>query len=146
MMSTMTTTSAAVADDGAMTSGGPRGDRPRRRSWTRAQKIEHVHAYRAAREVGNGNGYLREHGIYSSSIAQWSRAVDAGTLTAGGGTSPVGKPSADQAEIARLRRELEVTRNRLATTETALDIMGKAQELLESISKSSPLQSKHDKH
>lgn len=138
-------TAAALAHDGAMTSGGPRGDRPRRRSWTRAEKLEHVNAYRAARDVGNGNGYLREQGIYSSSIAQWSRDVDAETLTASGGTRPAGKPSADQAEIARLRRELEVTRNRLATTETALDIMGKAQELLESISKSSPPATKHER-
>ena len=144
-MSTTTMTAAAVTDDGAMTPDGPRSDRPRRRSWTRAEKLEHVSAYRAAREVGNGNGYLREHGIYSSSIAEWSRAVDAGTLSAGGGTGAVGKPNADQAEIARLKRELEVTRNRLATTETALDIMGKAQELLESISKSSPPGTKHDK-
>ena len=124
MMSTTTRTAAAVADDGAMGLDGPRGDRPRRRSWTRAEKIEHVAAYRAARGGGNGNGYLREHGIYSSSIAEWSRAVDAGTLTPAGGTTPIGKPSAEQAEIARLRRELEVTRSRRATTETALDIMG----------------------
>lgn len=144
MMSTTTMSAAAVAHDGVMTFDGPRGDRPRRRSWTRAEKLEHVSAYRAARDVGNGNGYLREQGIYSSSITQWSRAVDAGTLTAAA-TGPVGKPSGDQAEIARLRRELEVTRNRLATTETALDIMGKAQELLESISKSSPPQTKHER-
>ena len=141
-MSTTTMTAAAVADDGAMSPGGPRGDRPRRRSWTRAEKIEHVAAYRAAREVGNGNGYLREHAIHSSTIGEWMRAVDAGTLSAG--TAPVGTPSADQAEIARLRRELEVTRNRLATTETALEIMGKARELLESISKSSPPELRHE--
>jgi len=54
----------------------------------------------------------------------------------------VGRPSAEQAEIARLRRRLEVTEARLATTETALDIMGKARELLETISKSSDTESR----
>lgn len=42
----------------------------------------------------------------------------------------VGRPSAEQAEIAALKRELEVTRAKLTRTETALQIMGKARELL----------------
>ncbi|GAA1549941.1 hypothetical protein GCM10009691_25650 [Brevibacterium picturae] len=36
----------------------------------------------------------------------------------------VGRPSAEQAEIARLRRQLAEGEQKLATTETALDIMG----------------------
>jgi transposase len=46
----------------------------------------------------------------------------------------VGRPSAEQAEIARLTRELELTRRRLARTEVALEIVGKAHALLEDIS------------
>ncbi|MEO3781464.1 hypothetical protein ABGB16_32710 [Micromonospora sp. B11E3] len=42
----------------------------------------------------------------------------------------VGRPSAEQAEIAWLRRELERTQARLARTETALTIMGKVPWLL----------------
>lgn len=38
----------------------------------------------------------------------------------------VGRLTAEQAEIARLKRELDKTAKRLATTEAALDIMGKA--------------------
>jgi hypothetical protein len=48
----------------------------------------------------------------------------------------VGRPSADQAEIARLRRQLDVAQRRLARTEAALVIMGKAQLLLEDLSES----------
>jgi transposase len=48
----------------------------------------------------------------------------------------VGKLSAEQAEIARLRRQLDRAERRLATTETALTIMGKAHALLEQISES----------
>jgi hypothetical protein len=46
----------------------------------------------------------------------------------------IGRPSAEQAEIARLTRELDSTRRRLMKTEAALDIMGKAHALLEDIS------------
>ena len=41
----------------------------------------------------------------------------------------VGRPSAEGSEIARLRRQLEVTQHRLFQTEAALDIMGKARAL-----------------
>jgi transposase len=37
----------------------------------------------------------------------------------------VGRPTAEQGEIGRLRRQLEVTQRRLAGTEAALEIMGK---------------------
>jgi len=135
IMSVATTT--RVVDDGVMSASGPRAGGPRpRRSFTPAQKIAHLQAYEAACVTGDGGGYLRREGLYSSLITGWRTARDSGLLTAAG-EGPVGRPSAEQAEIARLRRRLEVTEAKLATTETALDIMGKARELLESISKSS---------
>ena len=57
----------------------------------------------------------------------------------------VGRPSKEQAEIARLRRELDQTRQRLDRTETALEIMGKARALLEDISESADLETKRKK-
>ena len=48
------------------------------------------------------------------------------------------RPTAEQAEIARLRRQLDLAQRRLSTTEAALDIMGKTHALLEEISKSAP--------
>ena len=48
----------------------------------------------------------------------------------------VGRPSAEQAEVARLTKELESTRRRLVKTESALEIMGKVHALLEDISES----------
>ncbi len=135
IMSVATTT--RVVDDGAMSASRPRAGGPRpRRSFTPAQKIGHLQAYEAACATGDGGGYLRREGLYSSLITGWRTARDSGLLTAAGG-GPVGRPSAEQAEIPRLRRRLEVTEAKLATTETALDIMGKARELVESISKSS---------
>ena len=141
MIVTVTTPTPMTEDQPVTASSssrrGPRGDRPRaRRSFTPTQKQAHIAGYEAARAVGDGEGYLRREGLYSSLMSEWRRARDAGLLEGKSDGTPVGRPSVEQAEIARLKRELEVTRSKLATTETALDIMGKARELLQSISKS----------
>jgi len=48
---------------------------------------------------------------------------------------PIGKPTKEQTEIARLKRQLADRERDLETTQTALDIMGKAHALLEQLSK-----------
>jgi transposase len=126
---------APVLQDRAM-AREPRSDGPRRRTFSPAEKLALLAGYETAMETGQGNGFLREHGLYSSLISEWRRTRDAGLLRGKPAGSVVGRPSADQAEIARLRRELDVAQKRLARTETALVIMGKAQELLEDISES----------
>ena len=113
------------------------GSRPRR-SFTPAQKLDLVTGYEQALAAGEGGAFLRREGLYSSLMSEWRRARDAGLLAGKAAGESVGRPSAEQAEIARLRRELEVTRGKLSRTETALEIMGKARELLEEISKSEP--------
>ena len=55
----------------------------------------------------------------------------------------IGRLTAEQGEIARLRRQLEKAERRLVTTEAALGIMGKAHELLEVLTKSSRDDSEH---
>jgi len=128
-----------IADDGVMDypSSSPRAGGPsRRRSFTPAQKLEHLAAYEAACERSEGGGYLRREGLYSSLISEWRRLRDAGVLEGKKPGAKVGRPSAEQAEIGRLRRELADRERRLATTETALEIMGKAHALLEQISES----------
>jgi len=70
---------------------------------------------------------------------------DAGVLAGKQAGERVPKPSAEQAEIARLRRELDRAERRLATTETALTIMGKAHALLEQISESAELDDRREK-
>ena len=82
--------------------------------------------------------FLRREGLYSSLMSEWRRVRDAGLLQGKPAGETVGRLSAEQGEIARLRRELERTQSRLARTETALEIMGKARELLEDISRSEP--------
>jgi transposase-like protein len=115
---------------------GPRSERPLRRSFTTTQKLEHLAAYEAACQTSQGGAYLRSEGLFSSQITEWRKLRDAGVLTGKQPAERVAKPSAEQAEIARLRRDLDRAERRLATTETALTIMGKAHALLEQISES----------
>jgi transposase-like protein len=128
----------SITDDDAMNgSASPRAGGPsRRRSFTPAQKLEHLAAYEEACERSEGGAYLRRNGLYSSLISEWRRLRDAGVLAGKQPGATVGRPSAEQAEIARLRRQLAERERRLATTQTALEIMGKAHALLEQISQS----------
>jgi transposase-like protein len=98
--------------------------------------LQHVAGYEAACQDGQGGAYLRREGLYSSLISEWRRLRDAGMLEGRDPGAKIGRPSAEQAELARLRRELAVAERKLATTQTALDIMGKAHALLEQISES----------
>ena len=130
-----------------MSSPGPRSGGPTsRRSFTSKQKLDHLAAYEAAVQEGHGGGYLRSRGLYSSLISEWRRFRDAGVLAAKKPGERVGRLTAEQAEIAQLRRQLEKSERRLATTEVALSIMGKTHELLEGLTKSSQDDAESTKH
>ena len=81
---------------------------------------------------------MRSEGLYSSQMTEWRRLRDAGVLAGKKAGESIGKLSAEQAENARLRRQLEVTQGRLEKTEAALDLMGKLQAFLESASGDMP--------
>jgi hypothetical protein len=100
--------------------------------------LQHLAAYDQACRDGQGGAYLRTEGLYSSQITEWRKLRDAGVLQGRAAGAKVGRLSAEQAEIARLRAQLDKTERRLARTEVALDIMGKAHALLEEISESAP--------
>ena len=130
-----------VPHDGRMDPSQPRAGGPTRRSFTPAQKLEHVAAYEAALTQGGGGAYLRQEALYSSQITEWRRLRDGGVLAGKSAGAKIGWPTAEQAEIARLRRQLDLAQRRLSRTEAALTIMGKTQALLEEISKSAQDQS-----
>jgi transposase-like protein len=116
---------------------GPRSGGPtRRRSITPAQKLVHLAAYDVAIATSKG-GCLREQGIHSSQIIEWRKLRDAGVLEGKQPGEKIGKLTPEQAEIARLKPKLELTDQRLATTEVALEIMSKMHELLKNLSESS---------
>ena len=134
----MTISSLASAGENArMDSLHPRAGGPqRRRTFSPAEKLAHLVAYEQACQTNDGGGYLRREGLYSSLISEWRKQRDAGVLEGKPAGAKLGRLTAEQAEIARLRRELDTTTKRLATTEVALQIMGKAHALLESLSES----------
>jgi transposase-like protein len=141
-------------DDGVVTSsGGPRGDQPRRRAFTPEYKLRMVAEYDRAAH-GERGGLLRREGLYHSHIIEWRKARDAGALVARpaseqpetGRSKPDeptssrrrrrGPASAEQAELERLRRQNEKLARDLARSQAALEIMGKAHALLELLSES----------
>lgn len=126
---------SAVDQNGPMSSPGPRAGGPTpRRSFTPTQKLEYLVSYEAAIEVNEGGAFLRREGLYSSQMTEWRRLRDAGVLAGKKAGDSIGKLSKDQAEIARLRRQLEVTQGRLKTSEAALGVLGKLHALLEDLS------------
>ena len=133
---------SAVREDSAVnssSSSGPRAGGPRpRRSFTPVQKLEFLAAYENACESNEGGAFLRTEGLYSSQMTEWRRLRDAGVLTGKKAGESIGKLSADQAENARLRRQLEVSESRLKKTEAALELMGKLQAFLENASEDMP--------
>ena len=136
----------ALREDARMSKPGPRAGGPTsRRSFTAAQKLDHITAYEAALKKGDGGAYLRANGLYSSLMCEWRRQRDAGVLAGKKPGEKIGRLTAEQAEIARLRRQLDTAESRLATTEVALEIMGKARELLEGLTKSSRDENPHTK-
>lgn len=130
---------AEVGQDGPMSSSGPRAGGPTpRRSFTPAQKLEFLAQYEFACTRQEGGAFLRGQGLYSSQVTEWRKLRDAGVLAGKQAGEKVGKPTREQAEIARLRRQLGVSESRLKTTEAALDVMGKLSAFFENAIKESP--------
>ena len=124
---TMTLADAAV-DDGVV---GPRAERPKRRVFTAEYKAGILAEYEAADRGGRG-AILRREGLYSSHIVEWRRAADAGALA---GLAPTTRDRRDR-EIEALRTRAEKAEAELARTRAALDLVGKAHALLETLSES----------
>ena len=107
--------------------------RPRRRSFSAEYKAAILAEYESLTEEGARGALLRQEGLYSSHIVDWRRARDAGALE---GLSPKARPSRrtkDQIEADRLRRENARLADELAKHRLALEIQGKASELLETL-------------
>jgi transposase len=129
---------ARTGQDGPVGSaGGPRADRPKRRRFTAAYKLEILAEYDKLTDPGERGALLRREGLYHSHVQQWRAARDQGALQALT-DKPAGRSAQDKAdaEAQRLRKENERLAAELAKTKAALEIMGKARELLELLSES----------
>lgn len=131
-------TSEAVPEVVAEVEATNPAPRPTRRSFTAAYKAEIVAEYEVAPH-GEKSAVLRREGLYHSHIKEWTSARDAGALSGLTDSRTSAKrphKSAPPAETTRLRAENTRLAAQLAQTRTALDIMGKAHELLEMLSES----------
>jgi transposase len=112
--------------------------RPSRRVFSPEYKLAIVAEYENAPN-GEKGAILRREGLYSSHVIEWARARDAGVIGGkddGGGPARRPKRTAEEIELARLRRQNEKLQADLKKTRMALDIMGKAHALLEELSES----------
>jgi transposase-like protein len=134
----MTLTTASLggrAHDGVVDEPDP-ATRPRRRAFSAEYKARILDEYDALPAGSQARGaMLRREGLYTSHIAEWRRARDAGAregLTA----KPKPRRTSEQVELEKLRRKNERLEAELERTRLALEITGKAQALLELLSES----------
>jgi len=134
----MTVTTASLlarAHDGVVDEPDPAA-RPRRRTFTAEYKERILDEYDALPAGSTERGaLLRREGLYTSHIAEWRKAREAGARE---GLAPKAKPrrSSEQIELERLRRKTERLEAELERTKTALEITGKVHALLAQLSES----------
>jgi|SRR5699024_1446373 len=120
---------------------GPRADRPKRRRFTAEYKLQILQEYDTAPK-GEKGAILRREGLYDSSIQLWRKQRNDGALknldrTKNTADSEHAKQHAkEKADKAKLERENERLKKKLAQTEAALEIVGKWHALLEMMSES----------
>src|SRR5699024_11043142 len=98
--------------------------------------------------TGEKGARRRREGLYDSSIQLWRRQRDAGELSASNtDRASTKKKTPEQAEVEQLRKEkaqLERANTRMAKklqqTEAAMEVLGKAHALLETVSESADSQ------
>jgi len=125
----MTMADLPSVDDGGM---GPRADRPKRRTFTKEYKDAILAEYEAA-ERGERGAILRREGLYSSHLIDWRRSREAASDEAA--PARRGRDPRD-AQIEALTARASKAEAELARTRAALDLVGKAHALLETLSES----------
>lgn len=135
------TNASLLADDGVVDETDPAA-RPRRRTFTAEYKERILAEYDALPHGSQRRGaLLRREGLYTSHIAEWRKARDAG-VREGLAPRPKARRSPEQVELEKLRRKTERLEAELARTKTALEITGKVHALLEQLSESAAPETK----
>jgi transposase len=128
-----------VADDATQRPNPEVPERARRRTFTAKYKLEVLAAYDSAPD-GEKGAVLRREGLYSSHIAEWRKARNAGALA--GLAAPRGRKRRDPAaeQIARLEAEKLRLEQELAKTRFVVDVQAKLHALLETLSESADIE------
>ncbi len=129
----MTMTSAALlarGDDGGVGDDDPAA-KPTRRRFSAEYKLAILDEYERLTDPGAKGALLRREGLYSSHIVEWRRARDVGALRELAPKARPAKRTPGQVELDRAQRRIERLESDLAKHKLALEIQGKASELLE---------------
>jgi transposase-like protein len=101
-----------------------------RRQFTAEYKRRILLEAESCTSPGELGALLRREGLYSSHLALWRRQRERGALQ-GLAAAPRGrKRNAEAAELARLQRENEQLRQRLAQAEAIIEVQKKLSQLL----------------
>jgi transposase len=129
----MTMTNAALltrAQDGGVGDKDPAA-KPTRRRFSAEYKLAILDQYEHLTDPGAKGALLRREGLYSSHLVEWRRARDLGALRELAPKARPAKRTPEQVELDRARKKIERLENDLAKHKLALEIQGKASELLE---------------
>lgn len=124
------------ADTGVVEEKPDPAARARRRTFTAEYKARILDEYDALPAGSEQRGaLLRREGLYTSHIAEWRKAREAGARK---GLAPKGRArrTPDQVELEKLRRRTKQLEAELERAKLALEITGKAHALLEMLSES----------
>jgi len=104
-----------------------------RRRFSAKEKLRILKLADACTQLGELSAMLRREGIYSSSLAGWRRARDAGELTGLGakrGPKPAAFDARDKKRIAELERAVAKAEARAKRAEALVELQKKVSELL----------------
>ena len=124
------------ADTGVVEEKPDPAARARRRTFTAEYKARVLDEFDALPAGSEQRGaLLRREGLYTSHIAEWRKAREAGARK---GLAPKGraKRTPEQVELEKLRRRTKQLEAELDRTKLALEITGNAHALLEMLSES----------
>ena len=108
-------------------------EKPVRRQFTAAYKLEMVEAADRCSELGQIGALLRREGLYSSQLSTWRNQRQQGQLQALSDNKRGRKatiPHPVQQELEQLRRENQRLRHTLQQAELIVDIQKKASQLM----------------
>jgi transposase-like protein len=108
-------------------------EKPVRRQFTAAYKLEIVEAAERCTELGQIGALLRREGLYSSQLSTWRNQRHQGQLQALSDHKRGRKatiPHPVQKELEQLRRENQRLRHTLQQAELIIDIQKKASQLM----------------
>jgi len=104
--------------------------KPKRRNFSASYKLSVLKQYEALTDPGEKGAFLRREGLYSSHIVEWRRAREVGALAELAPKVRTKKAGGEQRALERAQRKIARLEDQLDRHRKALQIQGKATELL----------------